>query len=83
MSTIEEISNRLKASTAKDVPKGPVIQFPVERSPTKDELIVRQNSLAHADVWFQIQSQRTVVTMEQYFATAERVESWVHRKVSE
>lgn len=77
MSTIEEISNRLKASTAKDVPKGPV-----ERYPTKDELIVRQNSLAHADVWFQIQSQRTVVTMEQYFATAERIESWVNRKVS-
>lgn len=78
MSTIEEISNRLKASTATTTPKGPV-----ERHPTKDELIVRQNSLAHADVWFQIQSQRTVVTMEQYFATAERVEAWVHRKVTE
>lgn len=80
MTTVEEISKRLKEANKT---AAPTVVTSRERPPTKDELIVRQNSLAHADEWFKIQSQRTVVTMEHYFATAERIEDWVNRKVSE
>lgn len=78
----------LKSPSGRDFCKSCVekMTVPTNREATREELIVRQNALAHADAMFgKLTGGKPSLTLEEdladYFEFAERCEQWILRSV--